>query len=74
MKKQCGEGFIDKTGKVVLRFQGVRDFSERLAFVQGLAHVSLGDGEFGYINHRGAVVFRYRPEAAIGRTNPYSVN
>ncbi len=164
VKNPCGEGFIDKTGKVVLRFQGVRDFSEGLAavekdgkwgfinthgkfsvqprfeaarsfneglaaaksdgrwgyldhagswtiqpqfakaddfsdglaltdkgyidktgngvatakdgtaFVQGLAHVSLGDGEFGYINHRGDVVFRYHPEATVGRTNPYSVN
>lgn len=34
VKKRCGEGVIDKTGKVGLRFQGVRDFSEGLAAVE----------------------------------------
>jgi hypothetical protein len=147
--ERCGEGFIDKTGKIVFRLQGARDFSEGLAavedlgkwgfidrngtfrvslqfedarsfcnglaparvdgkwgyidsagqwkirpefkeadefsdglasadsgyidqsgtrvvntkgtaFVQGLAHVTLGPDKYGYINHRGKIVFRYR--------------
>jgi hypothetical protein len=146
--ERCGEGFIDKTGKIVFRLQGARDFSEGLAavedlgkwgfidrngtfrvslqfedarsfcnglaparvdgkwgyidsagqwkirpefkeadefsdglasadsgyidqsgtrvvntkgtaFVQGLAHVTLGPDKYGYINHRGKIVFRY---------------
>src|SRR5271157_772028 len=35
--ERCGEGFIDKTGRAVFRFQGVRDFSEGLEI--GRAHV-----------------------------------
>ncbi len=160
--QRCGEGFIDKTGQVVFRFEGVRDFSEGLAaveergqwgfilpngkfriepqfeaarsfnnglaavkregkwgyidesgrwiidpqftqaadfsdglaltdagyvdrtgakvasakegtaFVQGLAHVRISDGEFGYINHLGKVVFRYRPDVVKPSMLPYS--
>lgn len=160
--KRCGEGFIDKTGKVVFRFQSARDFSEGLAavekdgkwgfinpngqfevpptfeaagsyngnlasaklngrwgyldragqwaippqfdkaddfsddvaltdsgyidragnrvavakggtaFVKGLAHVDLGGGEFGYIDHFGKVVFRYRPAVAKPTMSPYA--
>jgi hypothetical protein len=157
--KRCGEGFIDKTGKVVFRFQGARDFSEGLAAVEKdgkwgfidpdgrlrvhptfeaagsyngglapakrngkwgyvdragqrvipprfenaddfsddlaltdagyidrtgslvavakdgtafvLAHVALGAGEFGYMNHLGKVVFRYRPSAVKPSMLPY---
>jgi len=46
--KRCGEGFIDRTGKVVFHFQGVRDFSE------GLAAVEQG-GKWGFINPKGEV-------------------
>jgi len=160
--ERCGEGFIDKAGKIVFRFQGARDFSEGLAavekdgkwgfiepdgrfrvqpafeaarsyngglaatkydgkwgyidpagqqvirpqfakaddfsdglaltdrgyidragnraavardgtaFVLGLAHVTLGGNEFGYINHRGKVVFRYRSDVVKPSSLPYS--
>jgi hypothetical protein len=159
--ERCGEGFIDKTGKVVFRFQSAREFSEGLAavekdgkwgfidpqgrfqepptfeaagsykrglaaakrdgkwgyvdragtwiiqpqfevaeefsddvaltnagyidragnrvavakdgtaFVQGLAHVALGGGESGYINHLGKIVFRYHPAAVKPSILPY---
>jgi len=51
--ERCGEAFIDRTGKVVFRFQDVRDFSEGLAAVED-------QGKWGFINHDGA--FRVRPE------------
>jgi hypothetical protein len=160
--EQCGEGFIDRSGKIAFRFQGVRDFSEGIAavaeggrwgfinrdgrfrifprfeaagsfsggfaaakengkwgyidstgqwaiqpqfsradefsdgvaltdagyidksgtkvasatdgtaFVQGLAHVALGTGEYGYMNHLGKVIFRYRPKAVKPTMLPYS--
>ncbi|MGA2593889.1 MAG: WG repeat-containing protein [Bryobacteraceae bacterium] len=160
--ERCGEGFIDKAGKIVFRFQGARDFSEGLAavekdgkwgfiepdgrfrvqpafeavrsyngglaatkydgkwgyldrasqwvirpqfasaddfsdglaltekgyvdragnrvavakdgtaFVLGLAHVTFSENKFGYINHRGKVVFRYRSDAVKPSMLPYS--
>jgi hypothetical protein len=51
--ERCGEGFIDKTGKAVFRFQGVRDFSEGLAAVEDR-------DKWGFIGHDGA--FRVRPQ------------
>lgn len=51
--ERCGEGFIDRTGKLVFRFQGVRDFSEGLAAVEE-------HGKWGFISHDGT--FRVRPE------------
>jgi hypothetical protein len=46
-------GYIDQSGSRVVNTKGT-------AFVQGLAHVTLGPDEYGYINHRGKMVFRYR--------------
>lgn len=80
-------GYVDRAGRWVIspRFRKVEDFSDNLAltdsgyidragnrvtegkegtaFVQGLAHVTLGPGQFGYINHLGKIVFRYRSDA-----------
>ena len=96
VKRDGRWGYIDETGKWVIdpRFKKAADFSDGLAltdagyvdrtgvkvaspkggtaFVQGLAHVALGDGEFGYINHRGKVVFRYRPAVVKPSMLPYS--
>jgi hypothetical protein len=47
--KRCGEGFIDAKGRVVYRFDGVRDFSEGLAAVEKV-------GKWGFINRTGAFV------------------
>jgi hypothetical protein len=51
--ERCGEGFIDKTGKAVFRFQGAHDFSEGLAAAEDR-------DKWGFIGHDGA--FRVRPE------------
>jgi len=51
--ERCGEGFIDRTGKIVFRFQGTRDFSEHLAAVQE-------EGKWGFIDPHGA--FRILPQ------------
>jgi len=51
--ERCAAGFIDRTGKVVFRFQGVRDFSEGLAAVED-------QGKWGFIDHDGG--FRVHPE------------
>jgi hypothetical protein len=59
------KGYIDKTGNQVASSKN------GTAFVQGLAHVALGGGEFGYINHAGKVVFRYRPDAVGPSMLPY---
>ncbi len=60
------KGYIDKSGKLIAV---VKDGT---AFVQGLAHVGLRAGEFGYINHLGKIVFRYRPRIAKASMLPYS--
>ena len=60
------KGYIDKTGNVVAAAK------DGTAFVLGLAHVNLGNGEFGYINHLGKIVFRYRPDAVNPSLTPYS--
>jgi hypothetical protein len=60
------QGYFDQDGRLVTRASGAT------SFVQGLSHVSLGRGEFGYIDHSGRVVFRYRPEAVRPRLMPYS--
>ena len=44
--QRCGEGFIDRTGKVTFRFESVRDFSEGLAAVER-------DGKWGFIEPDG---------------------
>ncbi len=59
-------GYVDKAGKQII---GAKSGT---AFVQGLAHVMLGDGEFGYMNHLGKIVFRYRPDAVKPSSLPYS--
>lgn len=51
--ERCGEGFIDRSGTIVFRFQGVRDFFESLA---GMEH----QGKWGFINPDGT--FRVRPQ------------
>jgi len=61
------EGFVDRTGTMIGRFANAS------AFVQGLAHVGLGDGEYGYINHSGKIVFRYRPQKVRPSMLPYSL-
>jgi hypothetical protein len=58
-------GYIDKAGNRVAAA------NDGTAFVQGLAHIALGGGESGYINHLGKVVFRYRPAAAKPSMLPY---
>jgi hypothetical protein len=55
--KPCSEGFINRTGKVVLRFDGVRDFSEGLAAVKD-------KGQWGFIEPGGKFVIAPRFEAA----------
>ncbi len=57
IKKPCSEGFINRTGKVVLRFDGVRDFSEGLAAVKD-------KGQWGFIEPGGKFVIAPRFEAA----------
>jgi hypothetical protein len=59
-------GYIDRTGARIASAKG------GTAFVQGLAHVALGTGEYGYINHAGKIVFRYRSEAVKPSMLPYS--
>jgi hypothetical protein len=58
-------GYINKTGSQIALAKG------GTAFVQGLAHVDLGNGEFGYINHHGKVIFRYRPDVVKPSMLPY---
>jgi hypothetical protein len=59
---RCGEAFIDKTGKVVFRFEGVRDFSEGLAAVQE-------NGKWGFIDPHG----RFRIAPQFEAAGPYSL-
>jgi WG containing repeat len=59
-------GYIDKTGRKVAAAQ------DGTPFVLQLAHVNLGNGEFGYINHTGQMVFRYRPAPTKFSMLPYS--
>ena len=61
-------GYVDKAGKQII---GTKNGT---AFVQGLAHVALGDGEFGYMNHLGKIVFRYRPDTVKPSMLPYSAH
>jgi len=89
-------GYIDRTGRVTIRakYSKADDFSDSAAltdqgyidrlgnaiaspqgatpFVQGLAHVMLGENEFGYMNHAGKIVFRYRAEPTKPSMLPYS--
>jgi hypothetical protein len=60
------KGYIDKAGVRVASAQN------GTAFVQGLAQITLGDGELGYLNHAGKIVFRYRPENSNPSMLPYS--
>lgn len=55
--KRCGEGFIDKSGKTVFRFESATDFSEGLAAIER-------SGKWGYIDPKGEQVIRPRFEAA----------
>ena len=57
---QVGEqwGYVDKSGKVVFKFDNAGPFSE------GLAHVQIG-GKFGYIDPSGKMVIEPQFEAAL---------
>jgi hypothetical protein len=96
VKREGKWGYVDSTGQWIIQpqFHTADDFSDSLAltdigyidksgnkiasakdgtaFVQGLAHVALSPGEFGYIDHLGKVVFRYRPKAVEPSKLPYS--
>ena len=48
-------GFIDRTGRVVIRLDPQTDFAG--GFVGGLAPVRLKDGSVGYINSKGNYVW-----------------
>jgi hypothetical protein len=60
------EGYIDKNGT------GVASPKGGSAFVLGLAHVILGEQEFGYIDHSGHVIFRYETKPVPRSMLPYS--
>ena len=62
------KGYIDKSGTLV-----VASAKDGTAFVQGLAHVSLGTREYGYMDHNGRIVFRYRSDAVTPSMLPYSL-
>jgi hypothetical protein len=60
------KGYIDNTGhRVALAKDGT-------AFVQGLAHVTLGDRKYAYLNHLGKIVFQYRSRKVKPSMLPYS--
>lgn len=87
-------GYVDSTGQWIIQpqFHAADDFSDSLAltdigyinksgnkiasakdgtaFVQGLAHVALRHAEYGYIDHLGKVVFRYRPKVVEPSMHP----
>ena len=51
-------GYIDRNGRVAIEPQ----FTDAEPFAGGLALVSLGTGSWGYVDHKGKLVF----ESALG--------
>jgi hypothetical protein len=51
-------GYIDKTGRFM-----PSTFADESDFVQGLAHVTLGSDQYGYIDKSGKILFRYRAKS-----------
>jgi hypothetical protein len=60
------DGYINKEGEKVTTAKGGS------AFVQGLAHLDLGNQQCGYLDHRGRIVFRYSTKPVPPSMLPYS--